>query len=170
MQQQQQQQQGRPPAEAPVEPSVLESRQAQLQAAPLHWFQAVGVSFDGRQGLIAQLNQGEMNILDSYYRHVCLLTALPWPWPFPDALRSCAARPTLPCFRPPPPRTPWPQAGQAVAFVREPDNPHDPHAVSVRTLDDKKLGYIARDETQHFPQASAGAASWLTELCYRADS
>jgi hypothetical protein len=117
MQQQQQQQQGRPPAEAPVEPSVLESRQAQLQAAPLHWFQAVGVSFDGRQGLIAQLNQG-----------------------------------------------------QAVAFVREPDNPHDPHAVSVRTLDDKKLGYIARDETQHFPQASAGAASWLTELCYRADS
>ncbi|PSC68471.1 HNH endonuclease isoform A [Micractinium conductrix] len=41
---------------------------------------------------------------------------------------------------------------QGVAFVRERDNPHDPHAVSIRTLDDRSLGYVARDQTFHFTQ------------------
>ncbi|KAL4447434.1 hypothetical protein ABPG75_004653 [Micractinium tetrahymenae] len=45
---------------------------------------------------------------------------------------------------------------QAVAFVREPANPHDPHAVAIRTLAGASLGYIPRDKTFHFIQ----------DLCY----
>ena len=41
-------------------------------------------------------------------------------------------------------------AGQGLAFVREPDNVYDPHAVAVRTLDDVPLGYVPRDRTASF--------------------
>ncbi|PRW60715.1 single-stranded-DNA-specific exonuclease [Chlorella sorokiniana] len=44
------------------------------------------------------------------------------------------------------------QKDQAVACVREPDNPHDPNAVAVRTLDGRNLGYIPRDRTVLFSQ------------------
>lgn len=61
-------------------------------------------------------------------------------------------------------------AEQGVAFVRERDNPHDPHAVSIRTLDDRSLGYVARDQTFHFTQAGGWeqAACVAATCCCRA--
>eukprot|EP00873_Tetraselmis_striata_P019383 jgi/Tetstr1/439647/TSEL_028068.t1 len=39
------------------------------------------------------------------------------------------------------------EAAQGVALVKEPENPHDPHAVRVQTLGGRQLGYIPRDAT-----------------------
>lgn len=40
--------------------------------------------------------------------------------------------------------------GQALAFVKEPENAYDPHAVAVTTLDAVPLGYVPRERTQAF--------------------
>lgn len=89
-----------PPPVAPVSPSVLASREQLLSQLPVMKFKAVGVSFDDRQSLVAQLHPN-----------------------------------------------------QGLAFVREPNNPHDPRAVCIRTLDGTtSLGYIARHQTVHFLQ------------------
>lgn len=39
------------------------------------------------------------------------------------------------------------RAGDAVMLVKDPHNPYDPHAVSVRTLDGRDLGFVPRDDT-----------------------
>lgn len=43
------------------------------------------------------------------------------------------------------------QPGQAVACVKDPTNPHDPHAVRVETAGGTHLGYVPRDLTRFFP-------------------
>ena len=39
--------------------------------------------------------------------------------------------------------------GQRVRFVHEPDNPHDPTALRVETLDGEQLGYLPRSSRFH---------------------
>ncbi|KAL4427468.1 hypothetical protein ABPG77_000757 [Micractinium sp. CCAP 211/92] len=107
-----QRQRAQQPPLAPVEPSVLDSRRRLLQQLPVLQFKAVGVSFEGRQALIPQL-----------------------------------------------------QKSQAVALVREPDNPHDPHAVAILSLDGASLGYIPRDCTFHFLQARPRLAGGGVCVC-----
>ena len=47
--------------------------------------------------------------------------------------------------------------GDAVALVCEPSNPYDPSAIRVQRLDGTKLGYIPREMTPRFPQATTFA-------------
>lgn len=52
----------------------------------------------------------------------------------------------------------WCEPGERVKLVREPDNPHDPNAIAVKS-GDECLGYIARDDAAKLaPYLDAGHA------------
>ena len=40
--------------------------------------------------------------------------------------------------------------GDRLVFYREPDNPHDPQAIRIETLEEKKIGYIPRRDNVVF--------------------
>ncbi len=41
-------------------------------------------------------------------------------------------------------------SGQGLSFRREPDNPYDPSAVAISTLDGESIGYVPKERTQSF--------------------
>lgn len=40
--------------------------------------------------------------------------------------------------------------GDRLVFYREPDNPHDPQAIRIETLEEKKIGYVPRRDNVVF--------------------
>lgn len=84
----------------------------------------------------------------SHCLHTISLRCQAWASPYVGGLPSIEPFACALCCR----TAILPTADQGVALVREPENPHDPHAVAIRTLDGGSLGYIARDKTFHFLQ------------------
>lgn len=52
--------------------------------------------------------------------------------------------------------------GQAVRLVHEPDNPHDPMALKIETMDGKALGYAPRRSGLHVAILETGRGACLT--------
>lgn len=50
--------------------------------------------------------------------------------------------------------------GDRLVFYREPDNPHDPQAIRIETLEKKKIGYVPRRDNVVFSRLMDAGSSF----------